>query len=70
MSAIETPHHSGPPWSVGKAFAKLCRPEHEMDIDVIMAGAIEFVATGVGVVEYVKTRKSMEGGEVIQLSEK
>ena len=26
MRAIETPHHLGLPWNVGKVFAKLCRP--------------------------------------------
>lgn len=45
--AVSTPHQSGPGWTVGVAFAKLCGTE--MDIDLISQAAIHFgvVASGV-----------------------
>jgi hypothetical protein len=65
MEAIQTPHHLGPPWNVGKVFARLCG--RELDADVVMVGSIGFGGAIVAVTEFLRKCKAMEGGEVIIL---
>lgn len=38
LEAIQTPHHMGPAWDVGKVFAKLCGDDR--DPRIVDAGAV------------------------------
>ena len=53
--AVRTPHHDGPPWTVGKAFSELCG--YEMDLDVIMTGSILFGTGYKAVFDFAKSEK-------------
>ncbi|HUI43011.1 MAG TPA: hypothetical protein VL523_13690 [Terriglobia bacterium] len=67
LEAVQTPHHLGPAWSVGNVFAKLCG--HERDPKVVGAGFVAFAGGLLGVTEFLKECKLMDGGEVITLAE-
>jgi hypothetical protein len=51
--AFNTPHHRGPAFQVGKAFAKFCG--YDMSAIVMMAGSAEFTAAAVSASDLVKS---------------
>ncbi len=52
-AAVKTPHHLGPPYAVGKAFAELCG--HPMDAVVTLFGGLLFTGTFKCVSDFVKS---------------
>jgi hypothetical protein len=68
LEAIQAPHHLGPARNVGNVFASLCG--RERDLDVIGVGLIQFGCALKAVKEFLNQCKAMEGGGVINLSEK
>jgi len=66
IEAIETPDARGPAWNVGKVFAKFCG--QEKDLQVVLAGSIEFGGCMVAITACLTDAKNLDGGDIIMIS--
>jgi len=65
--AMPEAENANPLWNIGKVFCQLCTGNPTEDLDVIMLGSVEFVASLRAVTDFLRERKKTDASDLIDI---